>query len=67
MYASYRVLERLAKTPFARNNSAALLIDGEATFRAIFAGLDAAQNYILAQFYIVNDDGLGRQFKSCTD
>ncbi len=62
-YASYRVLERLAKMPFTRSNSAELLIDGESTFRAIFAGLDVAQNYILAQFYIVNDDGLGRQFK----
>lgn len=49
-YASYLVLERLAKMPFTRDNSAELLIDGDATFRAIFSGIEAAQDYILVQF-----------------
>ena len=40
-------------------NTAELLIDGEATFASLFAGIDAAERYVLVQFYIVRDDGLG--------
>jgi cardiolipin synthase len=52
--------ERLAKLPFTDGNEATLLIDGEATFASIFAGIDAAAQYVLVQYYIVRDDGLGR-------
>jgi cardiolipin synthase len=52
--------ERLAKLPFTDNNQATLLIDGEATFASIFAGIEAAAQYVLVQFYIVRDDGVGR-------
>lgn len=52
--------ERLAKLPFTDGNQATLLIDGEATFASIFVGIDAATQYVLVQFYIVRDDGLGR-------
>lgn len=60
----YRALERLAKMPFTSHNEAKLLVDGEATFRAIFAGIDGAKSYILVQFYIIHDDELGREFKA---
>jgi len=40
-----------------------LLIDGDATFTSIFEGIEAAKEYILFQFYIVKDDGLGRKVK----
>src|SRR6056297_913909 len=40
-----------------------LLIDGDATFEAIFDAIDRAEDYILAQFYIIHDDGIGREFK----
>jgi cardiolipin synthase len=52
--------ERLAKLPFTDGNQATLLIDGEATFASIFAGIEAAAQYVLVQFYIVRDDGVGR-------
>ncbi len=52
--------ERLAKLPFTDGNRATLLIDGEATFASIFAGIDAAAQYVLVQYYIVRDDGVGR-------
>ena len=52
--------ERLARLPVTSGNSAELLIDGEATFASIFAGIDAAEDYVLVQFYIVKDDELGR-------
>ncbi len=56
----FEPLEKLAKLPFTRGNSLRLLIDGEATFAAIFAGIDRAQRYLLIQFFIFHDDELGR-------
>ncbi|MDA7963261.1 cardiolipin synthase [Ruegeria sp.] len=58
-----RPFEALAHLPVSRGNGARLLIDGEATFKAIFEAIDAAQNYILIQFYIVRDDALGRDLR----
>jgi cardiolipin synthase len=58
-----QVLEWLAKLPLMGGNNAELLIDGEATFNSIFAGIDAAQEYLLVQYYIVRDDGIGRALK----
>ncbi|MEM8631970.1 MAG: cardiolipin synthase [Pseudomonadota bacterium] len=55
--------ERLAELPAARGNSMRPLIDGAETFDAIFAAIDAADTYILAQFYIVHDDAQGRAFR----
>lgn len=51
--------EALAHLPVCRGNSMDLLIDGEATFEAIFAAIDQARKYVLIQFYIVRDDALG--------
>lgn len=50
----------LAQLPYLDGNHVELLVDGEATFASLFAGIDAAQDYVLVQFYIVRDDGLGR-------
>jgi cardiolipin synthase len=58
-----RGAERLARLPFTGGNEVELLIDGEATFRSIFAGIDAAENYVLVQFYIVRDDDIGNALK----
>jgi cardiolipin synthase len=57
------LLERLAKLPFTARNRAELLIDGEATFAAIFAAIAAAKDYVLVQFYIIREDGLGRRLR----
>jgi cardiolipin synthase len=54
----------LAELPITRSNKSRLLVDGEETFRAIFDDIDAAQTYILVQFFIVKDDNLGRELKS---
>lgn len=40
-----------------------LLIDGSAAFGEMFRAIDAAQDYLLVQFYIVRDDELGRRMK----
>jgi cardiolipin synthase len=55
--------EGLANMPVLKGNSVELLIDGDATFRSILQGIDAATDYVLVQFYIVHDDGLGRALK----
>lgn len=57
------VLERLAKMPFTHTNHVELLIDGEATFGAIFDAISRAEDYVLVQFFIVHDDQLGRELK----
>ncbi len=51
------------RLPFMNGNSVELLIDGEATFDSILAGIDQAQEYVLIQFYIVRDDELGKRLK----
>ncbi len=60
---SAALVENIAKMPITRHNHAKLLIDGQATFDAIFAGLATATSYILVQFYILRDDGLGRKLQ----
>ena len=54
---------RLAGLPFLRGNAVELLIDGEATFESILEGIEGAEDYVLFQFFIVQDDELGREVK----
>ena len=56
-------VEELVRIPFTHNNDAKLLIDGEATFGAIFAAIDAAESYVLVQFFIIHADELGNDLK----
>lgn len=58
-----RAFDAMATLPFTRGNDAELLVDGEATFEALFAAIDAAERYVLTQFYIVRDDDLGQRYK----
>lgn len=60
----YPGFEKTAGLPIVSGNDCALLINGQATFDAIFAALDAAESYALIQFYIIHDDDLGRALKS---
>ncbi len=57
------VMERLAKLPLLGGNRAELLIDGDAAFDSMLRGIDAAERYLLVQFYIVRDDALGRELQ----
>lgn len=49
--------------PVTRGNHLQLLVDGDATFEAIFAAIDSARDYLLVQFFIIHDDTLGRKFQ----
>ncbi|HVX85060.1 MAG TPA: cardiolipin synthase [Phycisphaerae bacterium] len=55
----FAVFESLGLFPFTAGNATRLLIDGDATFDAIFAAIDAATECILVQFFIVRNDALG--------
>jgi cardiolipin synthase len=55
------VLIRTAGAPFLAGNKPSLLIDGDATFDSIFAGIAAAKHYVVVQFYIIRDDSLGQR------
>ena len=61
---NWRALEMLALMPFTHSNRARLLVDGENTFRALFAGIDSARSYVLAHYYILKDDDIGREFQA---
>ncbi|MHC5003410.1 MAG: cardiolipin synthase [Planctomycetota bacterium] len=55
--------EALAGMPVLGGNRVDLLVDGDATFASILEGIDRAEQYVLFQFFIVKDDGLGRRVK----
>ncbi|MCF6313915.1 MAG: cardiolipin synthase [Verrucomicrobiales bacterium] len=57
------VLEKLSRHRFTKGNQVNLLIDGDATFAAIFDEIEAAKNYVLVQFFIIKDDALGNELK----
>lgn len=57
-----RALERLVELPVVGGNRADLLIDGEATFAAIFEAIDSAESYVCVQFYTIVSDQLGNEF-----
>jgi cardiolipin synthase A/B len=59
--ALWPVQSTVSDVPFLSGNEVEILVDGQATFDSIFAGIDQAKHYLLVQFYIVRDDRLGRE------
>ena len=53
----------LAANSPTTGNTVKLLVDGQATFDAIFAAIDAAEREILVQFYIIRSDAIGHSLK----
>ena len=58
-YTSLRAMPRLGRMPCLANNSVRLLINGTATFDAIFSAIRDAKEVVLVQFFIIHDDELG--------
>lgn len=56
-------LETLASMPMMRGNAAELLVDGKNTYASIFEAIEAAEEYVLVQFYIVKADDTGGDLK----
>jgi len=61
-FPEYRAIQRLSVSPFLSGNQVDLLIDGQATFDSIEAGIEDARAYILFQFYILRADDSGSRF-----
>ena len=59
--SAYNALRSLANRGLTSGNDAELLVDGEATFESILEGVAQARDYVLFQFYMIHDDGLGRR------
>ena len=59
-----RAAQQLAGIPYLRGNAVELLVNGDATFKSILQGIDAAREYVLVEFYIVHDDEIGRELKA---
>lgn len=55
----HRVFERIAAAPVLSGNGFEIMVNGDSTFSNIFSAIDAAESYILVQFYILRDDGIG--------
>lgn len=60
-YAGLRALPKLGRMPCLANNRVRLLVDGKATFEAIFQAIEQARDTVLVQFFIIHDDRLGRR------
>lgn len=50
--------------PATRGNTCRLLVDGVMAFPAMFGAIDSASDYVIVQFYIINDDEVGRELKA---
>ncbi len=59
----YGPFETLAAGGFTTGNRVELLIDGTATFDSMLEGIDAAERYVLVQFYIMRADAIGQELK----
>ena len=58
---TWPLLANISHLPFLDGNEVEVLIDGQATYDSIFEGIRAAETYVLLQFYIIRDDGVGRE------
>ena len=52
----------IADSPLLVGNKVALLRDGPSTYKAMFAAIRSATDYVLMETYIIEDDDVGRQF-----
>jgi len=57
----YGEIAQMLGAHFHRGQRLKLLIDGDATFEAIFAAIATAQRCVLVQFFIFHDDMLGKR------
>ena len=60
----HQAVRKLSKLELTHGNQVDLLVNGNATFDSILAGVAEAQEYVLFQFYMFHDDGLGRRVKA---
>jgi cardiolipin synthase len=59
----FRVLGHMGLSSWTKGNRLNLLVDGQATFDAIFDAIRGATKYVLVQFFIIHDDSIGTELK----
>lgn len=57
-------LQTAVRSQLTAGNRISLLIDGSATFDAVFEAMNAAETEILVQYYTLRDDDLGQKLKA---
>ncbi len=57
----HQAVRQLSEHELVSGNQVELLINGDATFDSILQGIAAARQYVLFQFYMIHDDGLGHR------
>jgi cardiolipin synthase len=60
----YQGISEMLGVPFLSGHRLRLLINGAASFEAIFAAIAGAEHYVLVQFFIIHDDELGRRLQA---
>jgi cardiolipin synthase A/B len=58
-----RTFSHLGGMPLVPGNTVRTLVNGEATFSAIFDAIEQARRYVIVQFFIVRADALGDMLK----
>jgi cardiolipin synthase A/B len=56
------VEEAIVGSPLTTGNQVSLLVDGPATYRAMFAAIQGARDHINMETYIIEDDEVGQRF-----
>jgi cardiolipin synthase len=56
-----RVVEGISHEPLVAGNAVSPLVDGPATFRAMFEAITAARHHIHMETFILEDDDIGRE------
>ncbi|HWR97157.1 MAG TPA: phospholipase D-like domain-containing protein [Candidatus Methanoperedens sp.] len=56
------VIESVSGSPLTSGNRATLLVDGQATYAAMFKAMENARDHINLETYIIEDDETGRRF-----
>lgn len=57
-----QVMQAVSGTSLVADNKVTLLIDGEATYAAMFEAIESARDHINFESYIFEDDEVGRRF-----
>ncbi|KUG22671.1 cardiolipin synthetase [hydrocarbon metagenome] len=56
------VIESVTESPLTRGNKVGLLINGPATYAAMFAAIRSAKDHINLETFILEDDEIGKKF-----
>lgn len=57
------IIKQTHDSKFLKNNDVEILINGQDTYDKMFEAIENAKEYILFQFYIIQNDKTGRRFK----